>query len=133
MDTSVLLDVLGANAEFGPRSATALREALAQGAIVACEAVWAETAAFFPGAEEATATLERLRLEYSPLSSESAAHAGQAWRAHREAGGARRRVVADFLVAAHALHQADRLLTRDRGFYRLCFADLTVINPATAG
>ena len=46
------------------------------------------------------------------------------------AGGRRQRVVADFLIGAHAQLQAERLLTRDRGFYRAYFTGLCVLDPA---
>jgi len=33
-------------------------------------------------------------------------------------------------VGAHALHQAERLLTRDERFYRARFAGLNVLGPS---
>ncbi len=129
VDTNVLIDVLGANATFGPASARAIRRCLGQGAMIACEAVWAETAAHFAEPGDAEAALARLRVEFSPLASAAATGAGRSWRAYRRSGGGRDRVVPDFLVGAHALHQADRLLTRDRGFYRRYFEDLEILDP----
>ncbi|HEV2975660.1 MAG TPA: type II toxin-antitoxin system VapC family toxin [Solirubrobacteraceae bacterium] len=129
VDTNVLIDVFDADAEFGLSSARAVRRCLGQGALVACEAVWAETAAHFAEPGDAEAALAKLRVEFSPLSSSAASGAGRSWRAYRRSGGSRDRVVPDFLVGAHALHQADRLLTRDRGFYRRYFEDLEILDP----
>jgi predicted nucleic acid-binding protein len=130
VDTSVLLDILRADAEFGPRSAAAMRASLAEGGVIACEVVWAETAASFPDAAHAASALAQLRVELSPLDVASSLAAGECWRAYRAAGGTRERVIADFLIGAHAQAQADRLLTRDRGFYRRYFSQLSIVDPA---
>lgn len=129
LDTNVLIDVFDADPDFGLGSARAVKRCLGEGALVACEVVWAESIAHFADVEAARAALERLRVGFSALELNSAAATGSAWRAYRQAGGSRRLATPDFLVGAHALHQADRLLTRDRGFYRRYFDDLEILDP----
>ena len=55
--------------------------------------------------------------------------ASRTWRTYREQGGQRTRILADFLIAAHAQTQASKLLSRDRGFYRKLFPTLVLIDP----
>ena len=129
VDSNVLLDVLGADPTFGPRSADALRTALSEGQLIACDVVWAEVSASFDSPRAVQDALSLLNLEFSPLSMEAAQEAGIAWKAYRARGGARTRVTADFLIGAHALCQADRLFTRDRGFYRSYFKRLAILDP----
>lgn len=130
VDTNVLLDVFGADPAYGPASRAALQRSLDEGALIACDVVWAEVGAFFPSPGAAAEAMGTLGANYSPLSQVAALGAAEAWRAYREQGGPRARVVADFLIGAHARAQADRLLTRDRGFYRSCFVALKVVDPA---
>lgn len=130
VDTSVLLDVFRADPIFGARSARALRSCLREGRLIACETVWAEVASVFPTLAQAREAMESLPVEFSALKLEAALAAASAWKAYRVRGGRRQRVVADFFIGAHARLQADRLLTRDRGFYRAYFAGLSVLDPS---
>jgi len=129
VDTNVLLDVLHGTDPFGEASADALARCAAEGSLVACEVVWAETAAWYASPGDMHKVMEDLGIVCRPSSAESAAIAGAAWRHYRALGGPRSRLVADFLVGAHANTHADRLLTRDRGFFRRYFGDLVVIDP----
>ena len=133
VDTNVLIDVFAADSEFGTSSREHLRRCLQEGGLVACDVVWAEVAAGFPHPQDADEVMERLGVRFIPLDNQAACAAGGAWRAHRERGGDRRRVIADFLIGAHAAQVADRLLSRDRGFYRSAFAELAVVDPSRPG
>jgi predicted nucleic acid-binding protein len=129
VDTNVLLDVFAKDAEFATRSASALKRAIAEGSLIACDVVWAETGSWFADAQSAQSAFSTLRVAYSPLDAPTALAAGHAWQQYRKAGGPRDRIVADFRIGAHASTQADRLLTRDRGFYHNYFAGLSIIDP----
>jgi hypothetical protein len=131
VDTNVLIDVFAADATFGERSARALRRCGAEGRLVATDAVWAELGSVFASAADAAVALDTLGVDFSSAERESALLAGDAWRAYRKRGGRRTRLVADFLIGAHAANQADRLLTRDRGFYRTYFSGLEVLDPTS--
>ena len=71
-----------------------------------------------------------LGVTFGSLSEAAAVNAAKAWRQYRARGGRRTRIASDFLIGAHALSAADRLLTRDRGFYRRYFAGLKVLDPS---
>jgi hypothetical protein len=130
VDTSVLVDFLNHDPEFGIASRNALRSCAGEGRLLVCDVVWAEIAGCFPSISACRDTLRELQIEFSPIEAEAAFEAGLAWKAFRKRGGARTRVAADFLVGAHALVQADRLLTRDYGFYRFCFNRLSIVDPS---
>ena len=129
VDSSVLIDVLHEDPVFGESSSKMLLDCIEDGRVVICEVVLAELAAAFRSHSEMDELLCELHVEFLPMARESACLAGVKWKAYRERGGTRTRLIGDFLIAAHAQAQCDRLLTRDRGFYRTCFSELVILDP----
>ncbi len=130
VDTNVLIDLFGADPLHGDSSKEAIRSCIQQGSLVACEVVWAEVSAVFPSESRAQEALQSLGVQFSPLGLEASLFAGRLWKDYRQKGGQRDRMVADFLIGAHALYYADALLTRDRGFYRSGMLKLKIIDPS---
>ncbi|MEX2586792.1 MAG: type II toxin-antitoxin system VapC family toxin [Actinomycetota bacterium] len=129
IDTNVLSDVFRRDPQHYEQSAANLRLALNEGAVVACEVVWAEISAAFAANTDAENAMDQLRIDYDALDLPACLRCGETWRRYRKAGGSRTRLIADFMIASHAIHRADRLLTRDRGFYRTYFPDLVLMDP----
>jgi predicted nucleic acid-binding protein len=130
VDTSILLDIFTDDPAFRVGSLAAVRASLSRGSIVACDIVWAEVAAAFADGASASRALAAIPVDFSGVDVQSAASAGAAWQAYRARGGSRERIISDFVIGAHALIQADLLLTRDRGFHRTAFKSLKIVDPS---
>lgn len=129
VDTNVLIDILEADPEFGERSAAALARASRDGALIACDVVWAEVLTAYQPPQAVLEDLAAFGLRFDAMREAAALVAAEVWARYRSAGGKRIRIAADFLIGAHATCQADRLLTRDAGFHREHFAALRVETP----
>jgi predicted nucleic acid-binding protein len=152
VDTNIILDVLIPGEPFGESSKELLDLHLAKGKLIVCEVVFAELAARFPSEEELASFFADTRMNLVYSNEKSLHMAGTRWANYAKSsaksrfscgkcghvfeatcpgcGAAltkRRHVLADFLIGAHALVQADCILSRDLGVYNIYFSDLKVI------
>ena len=153
VDTNIILDVLIPGEPFGESSKELLDRHSSKGKLILCEVVFAELAARFPSEEELTSFLADTRMNLVYSNERSLYVAGSRWTEYARKSAKNRltcgkcghtfeatcpkckaflvrrlHVLADFLIGAHALVQADCILSRDLGVYRTYFSDLTVID-----
>jgi predicted nucleic acid-binding protein len=126
VDTNVLLDLLIPDAPHAAEAETALNSAATAGAVVVSPLVYAELGAAFAIEADLRRFLDQTGMAMDALGVEGLHAAGQAWKIYNRRRGRDRRqhIISDFIIGAHALYQADCLLTRDRGIYRTYFPDL---------
>ena len=128
VDTSVLFDIVK-GAPGAAAAQTALEAALAQGSVAVCAVVVAELGRYFPDEQDLIEFLAACQIDHDPLSLQSALVAARIMRGYAKNKGPRERVAPDFLIGAHAIEQANALLTTDAGFYRHYFKGLKVMAP----
>ncbi len=133
LDTNVIIAIEEGTPECAERALRAVERAGERGGLVICGVVYAELHA---RPQSTTGELdEALRAAHIAidlqLAIESWREAGRAYaafaRRRRAAGGDRpRRIIADFLIGAHAC-AVGTLVTWDAAFYRRAFPDLRVV------
>jgi len=133
LDTNILSPIWSA-APSATTIASQLSRVRSEGALVICAPVFVELSAI-PGlnvrtvrkalAETAIAIDFDLEENVWMLAAET--FAACAIRRRRSGGGSPKRLLPDFVIAAHALLQADRLMTRDANRYSQDFPKFRLI------
>jgi predicted nucleic acid-binding protein len=127
IDSSVLLCILRRQNGWESWRAT-LSRAAEEGSLTLCPVVFAECSTGFSSVEEALAEFDSLCIAYDPITPAAAYLAGQIFLRYRRDGGPRLNLITDFLIAAHASVQADRLAALDRGYLRSYFPGLVLLD-----
>ena len=128
VDSGVLFDIVK-GAPGAAADQKALETALAHGSVCVCAVVVAELGRYFADEQDLRDFLAACQIDHDPLSIDAALEAARIMRNYARNKGPRERVAPDFLIGAHAIKQADALLTTDAGFFRHYFAGLNVIAP----
>ena len=131
VDTNVVVDLLEPDPRWSGWSGERLAEAALHDRVVASTVVVAECAGRFGGLSELRTAFAALDIEIDDVPIEAMFSAGHAFRAYRRGGAVREKILADFLIAAHAVERRAALITRDTRLYRSYFPDLTLITPET--
>lgn len=132
IDSNVIV-ALWSREPTATRMAELLRVARAAGPLVVAAPVWAELHAA-PGATPEfvarfladTEIAVDLHLDEPVWRHATQAFAGYAERRRASGGGHPKRLLVDFVVGAHAVQRAERLLTLDPDRYRSAFQDLRI-------
>ena len=130
VDTSVLLAIFK-DEPNGARWLETLQAAAETASLLISSIVLAEIRSFFPSDDACRKALRDLDLKASSLTEETALLAGKIFQSYRAEGGPRTTILPDFLVAAHAATQAQFFAAEDRGYLRMYFPKLRLLNPST--
>lgn len=133
IDSNVLSAIWSAEASV-PQVLKKMKIARSEGALLICPAVFSELHAY-PGATEAfvrgfldsTGIVVDYRMEEVVWSMAGERFARYAERRRKVSGESSRRLLADFLIGAHALVQAERLFTLDVSRYERDFPELRLL------
>ncbi|MGA1868331.1 MAG: PIN domain-containing protein [bacterium] len=153
VDTNVFLDILIPNSNYLSSSLNCLTNIGPSDELIICEIVFSELAAQFLSFSDIRKFLQDTGIKLIQSNAESLFEASRAWKIYIEGRkhlilcpscgkhqkcfcqyckktiSYRQHILSDFLIGAHAKMLADRLITRDRGFYRKYFDDLVILHP----
>jgi predicted nucleic acid-binding protein len=125
VDSNILIDVIGTASDYSNTSINALDHALLNGALIICPVVASEIASHYKTQNDLASNLRAMQISIVQFTTINLHAAGVAYAQYQSRSQSPKpRMLADFLIGAHALEHADLLLTRDRGYYRTYFPKL---------
>lgn len=127
VDTNVLIDVLHDDPQFAESSAQALERCAETGILVINPVIYGEVGAICDSLEELDSLLPETLFRRDDLIWEATFLAGQAFRRYRKNKGQKKRVLADFLIGAHASVAGFGLISRDTGYEK--YFKVELLNP----
>jgi predicted nucleic acid-binding protein len=153
VDTNILLDILIPNAAQLQSSLQSLSNIDPDDELIVSEVVFAELGSQFKSFNDLNRFLRDTGIILVHSNEDSLFEASRAWKKYSQRKknaivcpscgrnqtlacdtcqkiiSFRQQILSDFLIGAHAKIQANRLITRDRGFYRTYFRDLNIFTP----
>jgi predicted nucleic acid-binding protein len=154
VDTNILLDILIPNAAQVQSSLRCLSNIDSKDNLIISEAVFAELGSQFLSFNDLIKFLRDTGIKLVSSNEKSLFEASCAWKKYsrrkkntvvcpscgnkqhlscstcQKVISFRQHIMGDFLIGAHAMIQANRLITRDRGFYRSYFKALKILTPS---
>ena len=134
VDTNVIVALWDPDERLSRAAQTALDDAFARGGLIVAAPVYAELVAA-PGRVESfvdsflgdTGILVEWDLDEAIWRLAGEAFSGYAKRRRKQRDQGPRRILADFLIGAHAVRRCDALLTLDDRVYRSAFPNLALV------
>jgi len=150
VDTNILIDILNKDEKYFESSRRLLGAALKKGSLIINEVVYAELASQFKMREKLGEFLNDTGITLRSSSKEALREGSRAWKEYITRRGkelqcphcgakmlvkckncsnivnTRQHIISDFLIGGYAKIMADSLLTRDRGYYKTYFKELTL-------
>ncbi len=148
VDTNILLDILLDDPSFQNRSSALLQEQHNAGRLIICPLVFSELFVFFLRQKKQAPSLheflQEMNIDLVPFTEADFVLAAEAWQVYGSSKAVecpscgiknsfvckhcgrdvfwRNHILTDFLIGAHAQHNAGCLLTRDSGYYKKYFS-----------
>jgi hypothetical protein len=133
IDTNVIIALWDKDPSLSLSAQTALEAAFSRGALVVAAPVFSElmaapgrTETFLNSFLEDTGVAVDWNLDEGVWRSAGRAFQSYAERRRKQRDSGSRRILADFLIGAHAFTRGHRLLTLDERLYRAAFPSLTI-------
>jgi predicted nucleic acid-binding protein len=129
LDTNVLIYLLDKNAPHHLWSVSELDKCRENGPAIISDIVYCEFSIGMATREEADAAITELAIERIRGSTEALFRAGRAYKAYKDNGGRRERVLPDFLIGAIAAVTGAPLITANPADFATYFPGIQLISP----